>query len=102
MKRLKIFLRLKREEVWEGMKLLLKIVGMIAGLMFIFLGIFCIVGLIVCLAAGLAMTMSNVLSWGLGLVYALAVVSAACFCAILFKRWIASNWKLAGELAKYE
>ena len=102
MKRIKIFLRLKREEtkVWwkEHWEPIVIIPIIYIGVMGIWIGL----GFCICLIMGLPVSTEGVLALGGSAVLLITVSSLLCWVTISFKRWIQSNWKRAGELARLE
>ena len=102
MKRIKIFFRLKGEEIWGAIKQIPKVVLFVFFILVaicLFIGIVAGLGYVGCLILGLPLAYKNIGDVGFGIFYGGAILALFLWGLIAFKRWIQSNWEEAGRLA---
>ena len=96
MKRIKIFLRLKAREIWKFLCIATMVLAMAILIMVAIASFFGTIAFLVDTAKGVPIHLFEVLS------IMVTVPTLSCFMAIVTKRWLQSNWELAGRIAERE
>ena len=96
MKRIRIFLRLKVEEIWRVLRVVMYVVRMVVVFFSIAL-LFTGVGLFI-----LNLVFGNHIPLPEVIATTITTLLLSCFLSIIIKRWLQSNWEKAGEIAKNE
>ena len=96
MKRIKIFLRLKVEEIWKVLSAVIVAIGVILS-MFLVASLFVgTIAFLIDLASGTNIQLPEVIAT------VVTVPILSCFLSIIIKRWLQSNWEKAGEIVREE